>query len=377
MTEGVNVEIVDLDGDPFFRVHRAIHNVGLKPTTAWLYCCLKDFGNRSGKCWAEEATVLARAGISRAAYFTAMKELEAVNMVKRTSAPGKRGAIFLLKPKEWVFKLGGGGEPVQNKMTENESSPPPGLTCPNPGLAPIPLEKENNRREILKNADGKAASASKANPRLALEVQKPKTARNQTAALEAESQKPRGSAEGGQRSNPPALKPSPDRDREKGKLSAGAPPPANPVTQVWEMYSNAVHRRYGMAPKRSARVNAQLKGLIADYGLETALLMPAWFLGDNDKWLSNKCHPIGMMIVNAHKYSIEMHQGQRLTKARAERIERASDVEDVFEEIDHARANGTSISEILDAIDNEASMLTEQRDSTLQIDSREVATNGY
>ncbi|MDQ4166148.1 helix-turn-helix domain-containing protein [Pseudomonas aeruginosa] len=70
---------------------------------------------------------------------------------------------------------------------------------------------------------------------------------------------------------------------------------------VWAAYRAAYEARWSVQPVRNAKVNSQVKQLVAALGGE-APAVAAFFVGLDDKFLVDSCHEFGLLLAKAGAY---------------------------------------------------------------------------
>ncbi|HIH5473181.1 TPA: helix-turn-helix domain-containing protein [Pseudomonas aeruginosa] len=70
---------------------------------------------------------------------------------------------------------------------------------------------------------------------------------------------------------------------------------------VWAAYRAAYEARWSVQPVRNAKVNSQVKQLVAALGAE-APAVAAFFVGLDDKFLVDSCHDFGLLLAKAGAY---------------------------------------------------------------------------
>lgn len=87
----------------------------------------------------------------------------------------------------------------------------------------------------------------------------------------------------------------------KTKLAAAtkAPKREAETAQVWAAYAAAHERRYGVAPVRNAKVNAQLKQLVERIGVEEAPQVAAFYLDDLSTFYASRMHALDILLRDA------------------------------------------------------------------------------
>ncbi|HBO8835577.1 TPA: helix-turn-helix domain-containing protein [Pseudomonas aeruginosa] len=71
--------------------------------------------------------------------------------------------------------------------------------------------------------------------------------------------------------------------------------------RVWAAYRAAYEARWSVQPVRNAKVNSQVKQLVAALGSE-APAVAAFFVGLDDKFLVDSCHEFGLLLAKAGAY---------------------------------------------------------------------------
>ncbi|MFU6003226.1 helix-turn-helix domain-containing protein [Pseudomonas aeruginosa] len=71
--------------------------------------------------------------------------------------------------------------------------------------------------------------------------------------------------------------------------------------RVWAAYRAAYEARWSVQPVRNAKVNSQVKQLVAALGAE-APAVAAFFVGLDDKFLVDSCHDFGLLLAKAGAY---------------------------------------------------------------------------
>lgn len=71
--------------------------------------------------------------------------------------------------------------------------------------------------------------------------------------------------------------------------------------RVWAAYRAAYEARWSVQPVRNAKVNSQVKQLVAALGAE-APAVAAFFVGLDDKFLVDSCHEFGLLLAKAGAY---------------------------------------------------------------------------
>ncbi|MBV5735193.1 helix-turn-helix domain-containing protein [Pseudomonas aeruginosa] len=102
------------------------------------------------------------------------------------------------------------------------------------------------------------------------------------------------------------IEPSGEPSGEPSPLPTRSGPAAGEALQeacrsVWAAYRAAYEARWGVQPVRNAKVNSQVKQLVAALGAE-APAVAAFFVGLDDKFLVDSCHEFGLLLAKAGAY---------------------------------------------------------------------------
>ena len=117
---------------------------------------------------------------------------------------------------------------------------------------------------------------------------------------------------------------------EKGeaKISADASdrrPESPGITfEVWEAYSTAYLDRYGVPPKRNAKVNGQLKQVVDRLGKDEAPQVAAFYVTHNDQWYVKRLHPVDSLLKDAEALRTQWATGSKVTSTAARQQDRTS-----------------------------------------------------
>lgn len=96
----------------------------------------------------------------------------------------------------------------------------------------------------------------------------------------------------------PAPKPKVARKRKPADTPA-------PTAAVWDAYSAAYEKRYGVAPVRNASVNGKLAQFVTRVPVEEAPDIAAHFLGHKGNLYVNAMHPVDLLLRDAEKLRTE------------------------------------------------------------------------
>jgi hypothetical protein len=104
--------VLDLDHDNYFRMHRDVWRMRLRPLAFMVYARLKDAGNRNGSSdpnrpEGNRSAMIADVGVKRQYFDDAVKQLEDRGMVQREYGVGYAVRYLLLAPSSWDLKSAG------------------------------------------------------------------------------------------------------------------------------------------------------------------------------------------------------------------------------------------------------------------------------
>lgn len=112
------------------------------------------------------------------------------------------------------------------------------------------------------------------------------------------------------------------------------------TTDLWEAYSEAYQRRYGVPPVRNAKVNTQLSQFIDRIGTAEAPFVAAYYLTSNNAWYVKQGHSVGVMLSDAEKLRTEWATRRQTTSRQANELDRKSqdraEWEALLEGVEHA-----------------------------------------
>lgn len=91
--------------------------------------------------------------------------------------------------------------------------------------------------------------------------------------------------------------------------------------EAWTDYKNAYLARYGIAPVRNAKVNAQVKQLVQRLGAEAGPVAEFYVLNVNDSFVVRKTHDLGTLLSSAESYRTQWATGQAMTNTRAQQMD--------------------------------------------------------
>lgn len=102
------------------------------------------------------------------------------------------------------------------------------------------------------------------------------------------------------------------------------------AAQAWGTYASAYELRYGVAPVRNARVNAQLGQLVSRLGAEEAKHVAAWYVGHNGALYVRTKHPVGLLLRDAEGLHTEWRRRQQVTETDARHVDRRQATANAF-----------------------------------------------
>ncbi|EOT4836250.1 helix-turn-helix domain-containing protein [Pseudomonas aeruginosa] len=102
------------------------------------------------------------------------------------------------------------------------------------------------------------------------------------------------------------IEPTREPSGEPSPLPTRSGPAAGEALQeacrnVWAAYRAAYEARWSVQPVRNAKVNSQVKQLVAALGSE-APAVAAFYVGLDDKFLVDSCHEFGLLLAKAGAY---------------------------------------------------------------------------
>lgn len=123
--------------------------------------------------------------------------------------------------------------------------------------------------------------------------------------------------------------PEPEPEPEPGQSQApsgGVPAVAGPRSKppgsiAWGAYGTAYEGRYGVAPVRNEKTNAQMVQLCKRVGNEDAPHVAAFFVGSNDAYYVKRGHSLDCLVKDAEKLRTEWATNRRVNGSQAVRNE--------------------------------------------------------
>lgn len=102
---------------------------------------------------------------------------------------------------------------------------------------------------------------------------------------------------------------------------------------TWEAYKSAYFDRYGIAPVRNAKINAQVKAFCKTIPLDECDPVARFYVWSNDAFYVRKCHDFGLLVSDASKIRTEWATGHSVTGTRARQLEKSSTMRESAMEI--------------------------------------------
>ncbi|WP_348529843.1 hypothetical protein [Pseudomonas sp. Pc102] len=90
---------------------------------------------------------------------------------------------------------------------------------------------------------------------------------------------------------------------------------------VWNAYADAYHGKYGVEPLRNAKVNGQVKQLVARIPRAEAPSVAAYYLTLNDQFYTRGMHEFGLLLSRAEAIRTQWATGRQMTATRAQQID--------------------------------------------------------
>lgn len=100
---------------------------------------------------------------------------------------------------------------------------------------------------------------------------------------------------------------APAKSKSKRTSRAKSEPPTN---AVWQAYSEAHAARYGTEPPRGQKVNGQLANLLKQISAEEAPAVAAHYVGRDDKFYVDACHPVDLLLRDCVKLRTQWKTGR-------------------------------------------------------------------
>lgn len=139
----------------------------------------------------------------------------------------------------------------------------------------------------------------------------PQSGRNANREPKTESRKPKDKLPGRKKATP-----APESGPLAGDQAVGGATPHEKESDrkaansaVWQAYSDAYRRRYGVPPVRNVTVNSQVASLVKRVGAEDAVLLALDYLRQDAK--TYEFHPLGLLLRDCEKLVTAMKVGAR------------------------------------------------------------------
>lgn len=92
---------------------------------------------------------------------------------------------------------------------------------------------------------------------------------------------------------------------------------------TWTAYSAEYASKYGIAPVRNAKVNANVKAFVQRIGYDEAPGVAAFFVTRvNENFVVRKMHEFGLLLTSAESYRTQWATNQSMTATRADQIDK-------------------------------------------------------
>lgn len=120
--------------------------------------------------------------------------------------------------------------------------------------------------------------------------------------------------------------------KRAAKKRTKAPEDLTPGSRVWEAYLAAHKVEYPKAsPARSSKTASLCKQLVERLGEENATAVVRFYLTHRKRYYIEQCHAIAACVQDAEALLVQMQQGQRVTAAAANAVDKDAANSDVFE----------------------------------------------
>lgn len=124
-----------------------------------------------------------------------------------------------------------------------------------------------------------------------------------------------------------------ETDETNELLPTGSSPDRPAGTIVWEAYSYAYRKRYGVEPVRNAAVNSQLKQFASRLPGNEAPEVAIFYLTHSDWYYVKNRHPVGAMLRDAEKLRTEWATGVKSTTAAARSADQMQGIESQMQRV--------------------------------------------
>lgn len=103
-------------------------------------------------------------------------------------------------------------------------------------------------------------------------------------------------------------------------------------SQLFETYSKAFFKRYGVNPVRNAKTNSLCKQLATRLG-EEAHQVIEFYLSHNDQWFLKMQHDLASLVSKAESMHSQWQRGQAVTSVQVRQFEKQSSNMDLLEKV--------------------------------------------
>lgn len=118
----------------------------------------------------------------------------------------------------------------------------------------------------------------------------------------------------------------PTKERREKKRT----PAESETAETWNAYCEAYRLRYRVDPVRNATVNAQMFNFVRRLGVEESPEVARFYVAHNKAWYVQQSHAVGPMLSDAEGLRTQWANGNRVTTARAQQMDRTQTNGDVF-----------------------------------------------
>lgn len=92
--------------------------------------------------------------------------------------------------------------------------------------------------------------------------------------------------------------------------------------RTWANYAFAYRKRYKVWPLWNKSMGVKLNSFIERVGIDAAPKIAAFYLSDNDQFVTKASHSIGLLLTNAEKYHTAWQTGRTVTTTEAQQIDK-------------------------------------------------------
>lgn len=119
-------------------------------------------------------------------------------------------------------------------------------------------------------------------------------------------------------------KPQANNQKKEEEKEVAPDKPGAPTTPVWFGYATAYEARYGVPPVRNAKVNGQLKTLLARLGAADAPEVAAFYVGHPSAYYVTRGHSVDCLLADCEKLRTEWATGRQINAQTARQQERTA-----------------------------------------------------